>query len=120
MVNKGEKATTATLARGEVLSSELIEVLRLAADGATFVYIRIVWRDEHHAVVRKADDLDPIEDPRNVFSVHGRFVYEDESELSLDLQNFREPGQSSAKGQTARTRQATVSQLWASIPGRAC
>jgi hypothetical protein len=119
MVNKEAKAVKTTLARGRVLPAELLQVLRQGASDATSVFITVIWRDGSTASVRSVDEVEPIEDARNVFAVHGRFDYEDGSNLKMQLRDYREPGNLSAIGDTARTRQAAIGQTWATIPGRA-
>jgi hypothetical protein len=119
MVNKGDKPVQTTLARGEVLPSELRDALRQAAADAKFVFVYLAWRDGHTASVTDVGDLEPIEDAGQVFSVYARFDYEDDSQLTMELRNSRTPSITSAKGPTARARQAAIGQAWATIPGRA-
>lgn len=119
MVTKAEKPREVMLSRGSILPSELVSVVTSAWEGATgvFDHVAVVWDDGHSAAVRKLDELAPIEDAEGISSLAGNFTYEDGSELKLALSRYSE-NTMSAKGQTARQRQAVIAQQWATFPKR--
>lgn len=119
MVQKGEKETEVRLARGPILTTELARLVGIAwADAKRWsAFVNCHWIDGHTATVRNLADLDHIEDAPGVKIVHGRFTYEDGSNLEFTVARY-EPPSVSATGVTARQRQTAMAQLWASFPQR--
>ena len=115
-MKKSVKATVATLPIGQVMPDELAAILKLAADGADYLWIGFYWKDGHDAHTHEEEDITPIEDAGNIARVTGDFHYGDGSSLDLTL-NEHGP-ELTAKGATARDRLTTITEYWARLPQR--
>lgn len=116
-LNKQNKPVVVELTRGAILPAELKDLLVLAAHDAKCVMVTLVWSDNSQASTTDIDEIDPIEDAEDIRSVFGKFVYDDDSTLTVVLRRYYR-NVLEAAGRISVQRQSAIAQYWASLPDR--